>query len=70
MAVDMSVPPGLGDVQAYVYAEGGCGHEWRPFKHTRLYTNAFVIEGSKVCLRAMLRCRLVLLWLDILCSLI
>ena len=49
MAINSIVPPGLGDVNAHVYAEGGCEHEWRPHKHTRLYTNAFVIEGNKVC---------------------
>lgn len=65
MAVDLNVPPGLGDVKAHVYAEGGCEHEWRPFKHTRLYTNAFVVEGNKVCRRVSLRRRSVVPWLDI-----
>lgn len=49
MATDSDVPPGLGDVKANVYTQGGNEHEWRSFNHTRLYTNAFVIEGNKVC---------------------
>lgn len=48
MAKDSDVPPGLGDVKAHMYAQGGSEHEWQPFKYTRLYTNAFVIEGNKV----------------------
>jgi len=50
MAKDSDVPPGLGDVKAHVYAQDGSEHEWRPFKYTRLYTNAFVIEGNKLLL--------------------
>ncbi|KAG6379720.1 NUDIX hydrolase domain-like protein [Boletus reticuloceps] len=50
MASDSDIPPGLGDVKAQVYAQGGNEHEWRPFKHTRLYTNAFIIEGNKLLL--------------------
>jgi hypothetical protein len=53
MATELDVPPGLDDVKAHVYAQGGNEHEWRPFNHTRLYTNAFVIEGNKVCLCAL-----------------
>ena len=53
MATDLMVPPGLGDVKAHVYAQGGNEHEWRSFNHTRLYTNAFVIERNKVCLCAL-----------------
>ena len=53
MATDLDVPPGLGDVKAHVYAQGGNEHEWQPVNHTRLYTNAFVIEGNKVCLCSM-----------------
>lgn len=48
---DVQVPPGLGDVKALVFSQGGNEHEWQPFKHTRLYTNAFIIEGNKVCPR-------------------
>ncbi|KAH0834863.1 NUDIX hydrolase domain-like protein [Lanmaoa asiatica] len=50
MATDPDVPPGLGDVKAHVYAQGGCEHEWRSFKYARLYTNAFVMEGNKLLL--------------------
>ncbi|KAI9460798.1 NUDIX hydrolase domain-like protein [Boletus coccyginus] len=50
MATDSDVPPGLGDVKANVYTQGGSEHEWRSFNHTRLYTNAFVIEGNKLLL--------------------
>jgi hypothetical protein len=50
MATELDVPPGLDDVKAHVYAQGGNEHEWRPFNHTRLYTNAFVIEGNKLLL--------------------
>lgn len=54
MATNSDTPPGLGDVKAHVYSQGGREHEWQPFKHTRLYTNAFVIEGNKVCPCALL----------------
>ncbi|KAF8553359.1 hypothetical protein OG21DRAFT_1256709 [Imleria badia] len=52
MATDSDVPPGLGDVKAHVFAQGGNEHEWQPFKYTRLYTNAFIIdsEGNKLLL--------------------
>ncbi|KAG9311692.1 NUDIX hydrolase domain-like protein [Chiua virens] len=50
MVSDSDVPLGVGDVTAVVYAQGGREHEWRPFQHTRRYTNAFVIEGNKLLL--------------------
>jgi len=50
MVTNLDVPPGLGDVKAHVYAQAGNEHEWRPIGHTRLYTNAFVIEGNKLLL--------------------
>lgn len=49
MTTDSDIPPALGDVEGQAYAQGGSEHEWLPFKYTRLYTNAFIIEGNKVC---------------------